>query len=838
MHLIGGASRAEDAILSLAPDRHIFACRLTEMKLILQEPEAYAASLLQRQTEFVTCLINSRNERLSYDLRFISQQDTQTFSYRDITTAFLCRMDGVGVDEACRYAGDFLNLVRSTLEEYEFVLEDAGGVKALLAPFEAREIVQIKRRASMETLDTLRSGKERRVLGYAQPACLDAAQPSQQIAAIFHIFPFLATRPDYAGLFKLLLLHPEPIAISVRLRPTALSTDEELFLEDEIAACERYGQISLGQAPDNAEVLKPTLHEQARMYQLYQTRMLFGLRDNAALMTVDIASPGRVPAVISDRFGSIITSPAGGTLNSSILEYLAGGYDLLKSPAGRAGFESLDFVLIEDAGVPERAIRLPYLFDSVESSLAFRLPSACEALPGIVRRKWTQYDPPRDLSSEGVFIGTAAWLGTDQPVRIAADDRLRHCYIAGQTGTGKTTLLKSMILHDIEAGNGVCMIDPHGDLYRELCGSIPKERIEDVVLFDPVDQEWPVGLNMLEYHCDSERYFIVQEMAEIISRLTQDEFGVAAAEYLGPLFFLHVRMNMLMVMSDSEHPGTLLDFYRIFSEQNYYRRWLPIRVDDPELERWATEVLPKTDYLRQGSDGSSMGGYIASKFHNFVFDPMLRHLFGQKCSTIDLRNIMDTGKILLVNLAKGELTEANSRFLGMVLMAKLQAAATSRVNTPEAQRRPFYVYVDEFQSLATQSFVTLLSEARKFGLSLVLANQFVSQIRIPNLVDAIFGNVGTLICFRLGQQDAELIGREMQPSVAQTDLLYLPNWHAYARMLIHGQVGPPFTVRTVLNEAGPSDERMSDVRNSSRRKYGRPRAEVVVEFLKAAAKTA
>jgi hypothetical protein len=830
---ITAGQQAQEVVLGLAPNQHVFACRLIETALIRQESDAYLAALSRRQADFVTCLIARRNEKLTYDLRFISQPAAAPSRRHDLTIALLCRADEVSGDEARGLAVDFLNLVRSAFQEYEFELAGVEEIKALLAPFEAREAVRIRRRASMESLDTLRSGRERMVLGYSQPEEPETRVDARPVASVFHVFPFLATRQDYTGLFTLLMLHPEPIAISIRLRPTTLTTEEELFIEEAIAACERYSQISLGLATEDAEILMPTLHEQARMYQHYQTKMLFGLRDNAALMTVDVASPGRIPRMIPDKFGGLLTSSAGGSLGGSILQYLAGGYELLDLPEARIAFENLDCTLTDEPEAPRQAKRLPYLFDSIESSLAFCLPPACDSLPGIAHRKWTDLEAPRDLPAEGVLIGNASWMGNDEQIRIAADDRLRHCYIVGQTGTGKTTLLKSMILHDIDAGNGVCVVDPHGDLYRELCGSIPENRIEDVILFDPKDQEWPVGFNMLEYRSDSERYFIVQEMAEIIGRLTQDEFGASAGEYTGPIFFQHLRMNMLLAMSNSEDPGTLLDFYRIFNEEGYYKRWLPLRVEDPELDRWARKVLPSTDYMRQGSEGCSLGSYIASKFHGFVFDPLLRHIFGQKRSTIDLRQIMDTGKILLVNLAKGELTEANSRFLGMVLMAKLQSAATSRVDCPEAGRRPFCVYVDEFQSIATQSFILLLSEARKFGLSLVLANQFVSQIKNPRLIESIFGNVGTLVSFRLGLQDAEAIERQMYPTVSRTDLLNLPNWHAYARILVNGQIAPPFTLRTQLHDVSPSADRLAAVREASRRKYARPRAEVLAEFTRA-----
>jgi hypothetical protein len=225
-----------------------------------------------------------------------------------------------------------------------------------------------------------------------------------------------------------------------------------------------------------------------------------------------------------------------------------------------------------------------------------------------------------------------------------------------------------------------------------------------------------------------------------------------------------------------------------------------------------------------------MGGYVASKFDGFVFDPRLRNIFGQKRSTIDLRTVMDQGKILLVNLAKGELTESNARFLGMVLLAKLMAAAMSRVSVPERERRDFHLYVDEFQSLATQSFVTLLSEARKFGVSLVLANQYLTQVKDPRITEAIFGNVGTLVAFRLGQADAEVMERELSPVVTRGEFVSLPNWHAYMKTLVRGQTVRPFTVETLTDDEAVNEARARQVRSWSRRTYGRPRRQVEAEI--------
>jgi len=573
------------------------------------------------------------------------------------------------------------------------------------------------------------------------------------------------------------------------------------------------------------------------MYQRYQVRMLHGLRDDAALVTVEIASPAPISHPVVDAVGALITGPTGsGALREDgTSHYLSGGYEVVNLGAEQGAakaFMSLDLHLPRHPLALPDAVRLLYLFDSVEASAAFRLPPAtAEDPPGVAIIRWRARPAPGDLPERGLLVGVSVVRGRPYPVRVGPEDRLRHIYVVGQTGTGKTTLLKTMILDDLCNGEGLCVIDPHGDLYKELLGKIPKSRIEDVVLLDPSDTEFPVGFNMLEYETESQRHFLIQEMVGIVSRLMEDEFGYGAVkEFAGPLFFQHMRMNLLLTMSNPDDPGTLLEFYTIYQEEGYWRRWLPLHIDDPQLQRWVTNVLPRQDYLETGRDQVSMGGWVGSKFEGFVFDPKLRNIFGQKRSTINLREIMDTGKILLVNLAKGELSEVNSRFLGMVLLAKLQATAMERVRIPRHSRRVFHVYVDEFQSIATQSFITLLSEGRKFGLSLILANQFVSQIKDPRIVQAIFGNVGTLVCFRLGQADAELMEREMFPVFTRLDLLRLPNWHAYVTTLVNGQTVPPFNVQTVADTIRYDEERAAQVLAWSRERYGRPRRDVEREI--------
>jgi hypothetical protein len=288
-------------------------------------------------------------------------------------------------------------------------------------------------------------------------------------------------------------------------------------------------------------------------------------------------------------------------------------------------------------------------------------------------------------------------------------------------------------------------------------------------------------------------------------------------------------MNMLLAMSDPCNPGTLLEFHTIYQEKNYWKRWLPLKTNEPILKRWVEEVLPQIDYTRIGSDGPSIGGYIGSKFEPFLFDPLLRNIFSQKRSTLDIRRLMDERKILLVNLAKGQLTETNSRFFGMVFMSKLLAATMERVKQPAANRSDFYIYIDEFQNLATQNFMTLLSEGRKFGVSLILANQFLTQVN-ERIMDAIFGNVGTIVTFRLGQKDAEQMEKRFSPTICVSDLIGLPNWSAYVSTICNGQPIPPFNIQTILDNIVYKEVTSVMIRENSRSHFGRARSDVELEI--------
>jgi energy-coupling factor transporter ATP-binding protein EcfA2 len=326
---------------------------------------------------------------------------------------------------------------------------------------------------------------------------------------------------------------------------------------------------------------------------------------------------------------------------------------------------------------------------------------------------------------------------------LSESTRGQHTYIIGQTGTGKTTLLKTMILADMKAGNGLAVIDPHGELYDDLLALIPENRKNDVVLLDPSETEFPVGFNLLHVKHDDEREAVIKEMRAILKRYIFEYYSITDGGYAGPVFFQHIQNNLLLASSDINNPGTILEANNIFIKPGYYQRWLPLKWQNHILSDWVTNSLPNIDYQSFSRDGGMYGDYFSGKLSDFTNDPRVSLIFGQPYSTIDIADIIEKKKILLINLSKGLLGEASASLLGMILMAKFSTAFMERRKYLEEGKKltPFYLYVDEFQNIATENFSILLSEARKFGLGLILANQFISQVREKNIREAIFGNL-------------------------------------------------------------------------------------------------
>lgn len=811
--------------------------RLLTLSAMGAPTEGYFQDYLRRQVELASCLVNPGDGPFTYEIRLISRPHPARHGSGTIELWFLARADGLSPEATAAHADDVLRLVQASAREVDVGLAPLTETRSALNPFPVDHLTTVTRRCGWQSLDSLAGAVRRTRVGFA------SATPPLSIpisdSSVFYVCSFLAAFPGPAALFDRLLLHPTPIAVAVRLRPTRLLDAENEFLEQQIARCEKYAQLHLGTTPDDPGALQATLHNQARIHEQHYLRSLHELRDDAAVLTVDIASPMPLPPTLADAIAHSVSEPAavlnpGGRGTADPVHYLSGGYELVPrdgEPGAAAAFASLDIALPEHPLLPPTAPRLLHLFDAGEAIAAFRFPQAEMSSPFGIDVRRSRYQPaPPVLPHEGVRVGVSGQRGAPTEVRIGADDRLRHVYVVGQTGTGKTTLLRTMILDDIERGNGVCLVDPHGDLFRDVLARIPDHRLDDVVVLDPADVEHPVGINLLEVTDDKERFFVIGEMTDIIWRLMRDDYGETGASFVGPIFFQHMRYNLALVMSDPAKPGSLVDFCRIFTEADYWKRWTPLRSSDPALQRWVKNVLPRQDYQARAGGDASLGSYVAGKFEDFVFDPMLRNIFGQRRSTIDLRQIMDDGKILLVNLAKGLLTASKSRFLGMIVLAKLLAAAMSRARMGEADRRPFYAYIDEFQAIATGTFIGMLSEGRKFGLGLVLANQFVSQLSDRHIVDSIFGNAGTLVAFRMGQADAELMERIMGPVFSRTDLTNLPNWQAAMTTLVDGQTVQPFSIETTLPGGTPDLSRAQRARALTQITYSRPRLTVEREL--------
>jgi len=433
--------------------------------------------------------------------------------------------------------------------------------------------------------------------------------------------------------------------------------------------------------------------------------------------------------------------------------------------------------------------------------------------------KTKEVPPPSDLPSKGlILIGKAVYRGEEKPVYFATrNDRRRHFYIIGQTGVGKSSLLREMIRQDIEAGEGVGVIDPHGDLIEATLANIPKERIEDVILFEPFDTKRPMGLNMLEWKTPEQKDFAVSEMISIFTSMFPPEI-------IGPMFEHYMRNAMLALMADKENPGTLVEIPRIFTDEEFMREKVK-KVTDPLVKNfWEKEWAQTT-----GATRSDMLGYVISKIGRFVENEMMRNIIGQSHSSFDLEEVIDNGKIFLANLSKGLTGEINSDLLGRILVGKIQMAAMRRAGMPEEKRRDFYLYIDEFQNFTTDSIVTILSEARKYRLNLILAHQFIPQLK-EEIKNAVMGNVGTIASFRVGPQDAEFLEKQFEPEFSRFDLVNLDNFFAIVRMMIENKVSSPFKIKTVPPKEG-NPEMVEVIKQISKLKYGRDKEEVEREII-------
>ncbi|MDB5254351.1 MAG: hypothetical protein JWL80_417 [Parcubacteria group bacterium] len=518
---------------------------------------------------------------------------------------------------------------------------------------------------------------------------------------------------------------------------------------------------------------------------------------------------------------------------NTILSDIESGFNQFEVP----GVQKLIFKRVKGGDTAEFFRNFSFRLYSLDETLPLNLKELTsifhfhtQALSGRSELKQTQSAgaaAPMGLHQAGNLLGINKFRNIETKVYIGAEDRLRHFYAIGQTGTGKSTLLKNMVIEDIKRGDGVCMIDPHGVDIQDILANIPPERMEDLIYFDPASTDRPMALNMLEYNplFPEQKTFVVNELFSIFQKL----YG-GNPESMGPMFEQYFRNATMLVIEDPDSGSTLLDVSRVLANKQY--RQLKIsRCKNPIVVQFWTEVADKA-----GGEASlaNIVPYITSKFDVFLANDIMRPIIAQEKSSFDFRDIMDKKKILLVNLSKGRLGDINANLIGLILVGKILMAALSRVDSIGGNMPPFYLYIDEFQNVTTNSIATILSEARKYKLSLNIAHQYIAQLE-DNIKNAVFGNVGTLAVFRVGTDDAEYLERQFAPVFSQKDIMNIDNRNAYLKMLVDGRPVKPFNVETLPPPQG-KPEQVALLKELSFAKYGGNREQIEADIMKKYAK--
>ncbi|MDA0376307.1 MAG: type IV secretion system DNA-binding domain-containing protein [bacterium] len=474
--------------------------------------------------------------------------------------------------------------------------------------------------------------------------------------------------------------------------------------------------------------------------------------------------------------------------------------------------------ILSSSAVHHGFVETPYILSVEEIATLWHMPTILVQTPNIDWVNSKKLEPPNNLpladTEEGLTVlGEAVFRGQRHRFGIREDDRRRHVYMIGKTGMGKSTILENMVYSDIHTGKGLAVIDPHGDLIDDILRFIPKERSNDVILFDPSDKEFPLSFNVLDCADKDQRILVASGLMSVFTKLWPDAFSGRME---------HILRNTLLALLEAEGQS-MLGIMRIFAD-DAYREKIVAKVSDPMVKSfWVDEYASWSEKYRTEAIAA-----IQNKVGQLLSTPLIRNIVGQVKSRLDIRHAMDSGKIILVNLSKGKLGEDSSAFLGSMLVTKFQIDAMSRADIPEEERRDFYLYVDEFQNFATESFATILSEARKYRLNLTMANQYIAQLLIGDtstkLRDAVFGNVGTMISFQVGSDDAEVLSLQFEEVVLPKDILSLPKYHAYARLMVDGMTNLPFSVSTLPPPEFEQDAgRVDLIRKLSRERYAEKR---------------
>jgi tetratricopeptide (TPR) repeat protein len=739
----------------------------------------------------------------TFALRMISTPHSQIPERGQLTIAFLVRVSAGDAHSSRHRALALWRSLKNILPNQDkFVFEpvfDETELKKLLEPFPVASVAEIVRREN-----TLSRRGDRYV-----------------------VYPFTAGIIDLHGVCWALLRSASPAMLSIHLVPTTLMSWEQIALENMMLngghlARQKVVKAEGVQSSDSVSEWWQTL---SSMGQVQTNRHLVNnLRTGAYIMGINV--------VTSDATGALLPAQIASSLFGSIRpvgDAMCGGYEIVRARAEMEWTQAcrnISNIDVENwvfSSSPGNSVRLRHLVSEGEAALAFRLPIPDgEGLPGLPVIRAKRVPPPDNLPDRGVCLGESVMHVGGSGLRInqCQDDRRRHAYVVGKTGVGKSNLLKNLALQDICAGHGVCVIDPHGDLIDDMLPLIPDNRMEDVIVFDASDDEYPIGLNLLEARSESEKPQIVNEFIGLLVRMydPQNTGGI-----VGPRFQHNVRNAMLTVMA--MEGSTLIEVVRALTDIKYVKKNLHHVTDPIVLNYWEKQIANTSDFHK-----SEILDYIVSKFSRFIGDQRIRNIVGQRKTTVDFRKVMDERRILLVNLSKGKIGPENAQFLGLLLVQRLLLTSLGRADMAAEDRADFMLYVDEFQNFATKMFATVLSEGRKYGVSATVANQYLTQLD-PFIREAIFGNIGTMVSFQLGTRDAKEIVHDMYPVFGVDDLLNLPKYTACVKLLVDGVSSRPFTMRTLLDLSSPNKKRAQRIRQQSRERYGRPAKELTQEVL-------
>jgi len=687
-------------------------------------------------------------------------------------------------------------LLNALWEGAEFrALADPEEFRRWFAPFTAAGCLRLRRRREPISLARLFEVRPKGTLGFL-PEAPNPQAPEDNDLSIEHYFPWTPSGDDWGVLLDTLLAFPAPRWLVVRLANQAPVAEALRQLEDAIATCERF--LAGGGA---SQITLATQTQLLRDTALFRGRRL---RDGALRGAVLLASPGAPDEGIAGLAGQAIC----GELSRASPNPFQGGFEIEPaSPAAPAEpfdhFEPEPFTCEEAAC----AFRLPLIFSARDRGLPVRRNRLLPA----------QLPPSRLGQAFMTSVGVNRYRGTERPIELELGHRLKHTFLIGMTGTGKSTCMLSMLVQDLQQGLGLCLIDPHGALADDLLARLPSKRRHDLILVDLADRDHPVPLNPLAWKTLVERDVIIDELLSCLLRIYRDP------QMFGPIFETNFRAMMKLLMGDrpgGEFQPTLLEFPLLYLDQSF-RRHLLARTGEQEVKDFVEEL----ERVHGENSLANLAPYVTNKLARFLQDPQMRRILGHGGLALDFPAILNSAKVVVVKLARGQFGASVADLLASHLVARIRLAAMARGALPLNRQKPFFLYVDEFGSLARdENFSRLLSEARKYGLGLVLSAQYAAQLRDPDSrhdnLEAVLGNAGTLICFRVGVEDARLLEPAFAPALSALDLAECPNFEGYMRLHSDAGLVRPFSFRGVAPAAPKSEVERARLVAAARRRFG------------------